>query len=226
MNISIPTLAITAVILLTACTTPSEPPPPDCSDEGFTIIPTPTRQTDPDLFTPPATPAGGDDAAYCPTAVPVATPAGDVPEQFITTEVVNLSLDIGSQELAATAVGDDMIAVAWISENEGIYVALSRGGNHFQVRRVDSGRSVSLAFSRANRLHMVYEQDGQILYRAADQGVHPADVTPLIVEDPLHPVTNGRSPQVVVDELNSTRRRAASCKLEQNPHSSCYSGTV
>jgi hypothetical protein len=136
------------------------------------------------------------------------------------------SLDIGSQELAVTAVGDDMIAVAWISENEGIYVALSRGGNHFQVRRVDSGRSVSLAFSRANRLHMVYEQDGQILYRAADQGVHPADVTPLIVEDPLHPVTNGRSPQVVVDELNSTRRRAASCKLEQNPHSSCYSGTV
>jgi hypothetical protein len=69
MNISIPTLAITAVILLTACTTPSEPPPPDCSDEGFTIIPTPTRQTDPDLFTPPATPAGGDDAAYCPTAL-------------------------------------------------------------------------------------------------------------------------------------------------------------
>jgi hypothetical protein len=49
---------------------------------------------------------------------------------------------------------------------------------------------------------MAYEQDGRILYRAADQGVHPADVPPLIVEDPLHPLTNGRSPQVVVDELN------------------------
>jgi hypothetical protein len=94
-----------------------------------------------------------------------------------------------------------MLAVAWISNGD-IYVALSRGGNHFQVRRVDSGSSVSLAFSRVNRLHVAYEQDGRILYRAADQGTHPADVTPLIVEDALHPVTNGRTPQVVVDELN------------------------
>ncbi|MCZ7672405.1 MAG: hypothetical protein M5U34_37400 [Chloroflexi bacterium] len=110
-------------------------------------------------------------------------------------------MDSANQNLAATAVGDDMLAVAWISEGD-IYVALSRGGNHFQVRRVDSGSSVSLDFSRANRLHVAYEQDGRILYRAADQGTHPADVAPLIVEDTLHPVVNGRSPQVVVDELN------------------------
>ena len=76
-----------------------------------------------------------------------------------------------------------------------IYIALSRGGNHFQVRRVDSGNSVSLAFSRANRLHVAYEQDGRIpSIRAADQGMHPADVDPLIVEDALYPVTNGRTP--------------------------------
>ena len=70
-----------------------------------------------------------------------------------------------------------MLAVAWIQE-EAVYVALSRGGNHFQVRRVDAGDDVSLAFSRANRLHVAYEQDGRILYRAADQGTHPADVAP------------------------------------------------
>ena len=187
---------------LVACATPGEPAPSNCSDEGIAIVPTATRQIDPDLFSPPAPPPdGGDGADYCPTPIPAETPAEDFPEQFITTEVVNLSLDVANQDLAATAVGDDMLAVAWISDGD-IYVALSRGGNHFQVRQVDSGNSVSLAFSRANRLHAAYERDGQILYRAADQGTHPADVTPLIVEDILHPVTNGRTPQVVVDELN------------------------
>lgn len=192
---------ILLLFILSACAPSGEPAPPDCTSDGIAIMPTATRQTDPDLFSPPSPPDGGDGATYCPTPIPAETPAGDFPEQFITTEVVNLSLDSANQDLAATAVGDDMLAVAWISEGD-IYVALSRGGNHFQVRRVDSGSSVSLDFSRANRLHVAYEQDGRILYRAADQGTHPADVAPLIVEDTLHPVTNGRSPQVVVDELN------------------------
>jgi hypothetical protein len=90
---------------------------------------------------------------------------------------------VANQDLAATAVGDDMLAAAWLSDGD-IYVALSRGSNHFQVRRVDSGNSVSLAFSRANRLHVAYEQDGRILYCAADQDTYSADVTPLIVKDP------------------------------------------
>jgi hypothetical protein len=68
--------------------------------------------------------------------------------------------------------------------------------------RVDSGSSVSLAFSRANRLHMAYEQDGRIFYRAADEGLHPADVDAFIVENVTYPISNGRSPQVVVDEMN------------------------
>ncbi|MCP4416059.1 MAG: hypothetical protein GY805_05530, partial [Chloroflexi bacterium] len=108
------------------------------------------------------------------------------PEQFITTEVVNLSLDAANQELVATAVGDDMIAVAWISDGN-VYVALSRGGSHFQVRQVDSGSNVSLAFSTINRLHMAYEQPGQIFYRAADQGIHPADVESEFVAFGMHP---------------------------------------
>lgn len=200
-HITIFPLMLATAVLLAACGGSDEPISPDCTGDGIAIIPTATRQTDPDLFSPPSPPDGGDGADYCPTPVPAEIPAEDFPEQFITTEVVNLSLDVANQDLAATAVGDDMLAAAWLSDGD-IYVALSRGGNHFQVRRVDSGNSVSLAFSRANRLHVAYEQDGRILYRAADQGTHPADVAPLIVEDVLHPVTNGRTPQVVVDELN------------------------
>ncbi len=193
-RISISLFTLFAASLFAACTSPGEPPPPDCSGDSIAIVPTATRQTDPDLFSPPSPPNGGDGGVFCPTPVPAETPAEESPEQFITTEVANLSLDVANQDLAATAVGDDMMAVAWLSEGD-IYIALSRGGNHFQVRRVDGGSSVSLSFSRANRLHVAYEQDGQILYRAADQGTHPADVEPIFVE-------YGRSPQVVVDELN------------------------
>jgi hypothetical protein len=182
------------LILLAACSSPGEPELPGCDSNSILIVPTATRQTDPDLLSPPAPPDGGDGASYCPTPIPAATPAEDFPTQFVTTEVVNLSLDSANQDLISTAVGDDMLATAWISDGD-IYVALSRGGNHFQVRRVDRGSDVSLMFSRANRLHVAYEQDGRILYRAADQGTHPADVEPIFVE-------YGRTPKVVVDELN------------------------
>jgi hypothetical protein len=110
----------------------------------------------------------------------------------VTTEVANLSLDIENQDLAAVAVGDDMLAVAWISNGD-VYVALSRGGNHFQVRRVDFGSSVSLAFSEANRLHVVYDRLGQVFYRAADQGTHPADTTFITSPGP------GHNPQIAID---------------------------
>ncbi|HRQ42338.1 MAG TPA: hypothetical protein PLD25_30855 [Chloroflexota bacterium] len=193
---SIPVLLV--VLLLAACNSPGEPPPPGCASNGMGIVPTATRQTDPDLFSPPTPPDGGDDTAACPTLIPVDMVPAEIPAQFVATEVVNLTLDVANQDLAATAVGDDMLAVAWLSESDGItdvYVALSRGGNHFQVRSLDSGRSVSLAFSRANRLHVVYEQDGRIFYRAADQGTHPADVEPIFV-------AYGRTPQVIVDERN------------------------
>ena len=194
--LSLPFLFLT---LLTACGGAGEPPPLDCDSSGFHILPTLTRAADPDLFSPPAPPDGDDDDAdYCPTPIPTGTPAVDPPAGFTATGVVNLSLDIADQTLSAAAVGDDMLAVAWdVVEGEGpaVYVALGRGGGHFQVRRVDAGSHASLAFSRINRLHLVYEQNGQILYRAADQGTHPADVAPLFV-------ATGHQPQVVVDELN------------------------
>ncbi|MCB0017548.1 MAG: hypothetical protein KDE09_07145, partial [Anaerolineales bacterium] len=196
-------VSLIAIIWLAACAGPGEPEPPACSGDQILIIPTATRQTDPDLFNPPAPPPAGDGTEYCPTPVPAETPVAEYPTQFVTTEVANLSLDVIGQELAAVAAGDDMLAVAWLAggEDDGagsadIYIALSRGGNHFQVRRVDSGNSVSLAFSKVNRLHVAYELDGQILYRAADQGTHPADVAPIQVEDAVYPISNGRNPQV------------------------------
>ncbi len=108
------TLATAA--LLAACGGSDEPVSPDCTGDGIAIIPTATRQTDPDLFSPPSPPDGGDGADYCPTPIPTELPAEDFPEQFITTEVVNLSLDVANQDLAATAVGDDMLAAAWLPD--------------------------------------------------------------------------------------------------------------
>lgn len=185
-------VSLGVVLLLTACTTPGEPFPPSCNNVSIFMSPTPTRQLDPDLLHPPSPPNGGDGTSYCPTPLVEAAPVTDFPQQFITTDVVNLSLDSAHQELAAVAVGDDMLAIAWITGSD-IYVALSRGGNHFQVRRMDSGSSVSMVFSTLNRLHVAYEKEGLIYYRAADQGRHPAD------PDFLATVENGRNPQITLD---------------------------
>lgn len=184
-------LTIILLLFLAACNSSSESSALDCSS-GIAIIPTATRQSDPNLFIPPASSSSGSADAYCPTPTPITTPLAQIPEQFVTTEVANLSLDIDNQDLAAVAIGDDMLAVAWITHGE-VYVALSRGGNHFQVRRVDFGNSVSLAFSEANRLHVVYDRMGQIFYRAADQGTHPADTT--FIASP----GSGHNPQIAID---------------------------
>ena len=182
------------VLLLTACNGVSEGAQAGCANATILTAPTATRPRDPDLSSPPGPPPAGDGATYCPTPAGPATPTAEPAEGFVATEVVNLSLDHSGQEVQAVAVGDDMLAVGWVEEGE-VVVALARGGNHFQVRPVDRGSRVSLAFSTANRLHVAYEQDGQIHYRAADQGVHPADA-------PVLTVAAGQNPQVVVDELN------------------------
>jgi hypothetical protein len=180
--------------LLAACNPPAEPPLPGCESNGILILPTATRPRDPDLFSPPELPPGGDGAEYCPTPVPPEADPAEYPTGFVTTEVANLSLHVADQELAAAAVGREWVAVAWITDGQ-IEVALSRGGNHFQVRRVDAGNSLSLVFSPANRLHLVYEQEGEIYYRAADQGEHPADVEREFI-------AHGRNPQVVLNQYH------------------------
>jgi hypothetical protein len=195
------TTGFVLALLLAACGATAEPTPLDCGSQPIVVAPTATRERDPDLFSPPSSAGGGDGRVYCATPVPPTGPQAEPPDGFVATEVVNLSLDIGGQDLAAAAVGRETLAVAWLSEGD-IFVALARGGDQLQVRRVDSGESVSLAFSRANRLHMAYAQNGQILYRAADEGRHPAEADPFVVESVLHPISDGRWPQVVVDEMN------------------------
>ncbi|MFZ1395998.1 MAG: hypothetical protein WAS33_03825, partial [Candidatus Promineifilaceae bacterium] len=188
----LPCLIFAGTLWLAACASAPAATAPDCAGNSITLLPTATRQADPNLFIPPAPPNGGEANEYCPTPIPATAPSAQTPEQFVTTEVANLSLDIENQELAAVAVGDDMLAVAWISNGD-VYVALSRGGNHFQVRRVDVGSSVSMAFSAANRLHVVYDRMGQVFYRAADQGTHPADTTFITSPGP------GHNPQIAID---------------------------
>lgn len=107
--ISFPSTILLVVLLLVACNSPGQPQPPGCASNGMGIIPTATRQTDPDLFNPPTPPDGGDDTTGCATPIPVDTVPAELGEQFVTTEVANLALGVANQDLAATAVGDDML---------------------------------------------------------------------------------------------------------------------
>jgi hypothetical protein len=187
--------ALTTALLLVACDATDEPTEPDCYSRGVLIVPTPTRPTDPDLSQPPQLPMdGGDGRIYCATPIPGGDGANEPPLAFVTTDVVNLSLLIDDQDLAAIAVGEDMLAVAWLTGGD-LYLALARGGNQFQVRRIAEAEHVSMVFSNANRLHVVYEQAGQFYYRAADEGVHPAEVEAEFV-------TSGHRPQVVLNQYN------------------------
>ncbi|MCZ7672404.1 MAG: hypothetical protein M5U34_37395 [Chloroflexi bacterium] len=43
---------ILLLFILSACAPSGEPAPPDCTSDGIAIMPTATRQTDPDLFSP------------------------------------------------------------------------------------------------------------------------------------------------------------------------------
>ena len=165
-----------------------------CSSAGITLLPTATRPSDPNLSQPIQVVSAETPIAYCPTPIPSTTSIASPPSHFSAANVTNLSLDSADQTLLDAAIGDDMLAVAWATAGD-IYVGLSRGGNHFQVRRVDVGSTATLTFSNANRLHLAYEQAGRILYRAADQGVHPANVS-------AETVTDGTSPQLVLDQYN------------------------
>ena len=180
-------------LALISCSSPASTPG-DCTTPGdIHIAPTATLAVDPDLSIPPLTaPSGGDGRVYCPTATPPA--AATPPTAFVTTQLVNLSLDRDDQTPLAAAIGDDMLAVAW-RQNGFLYLALARGANALQVRRLERGETMSLSFSPINRLHVVYDKAGTLYYRYADQGVHPAD-------QPNEAVTEGRNPRLILDRRN------------------------
>ena len=186
-------LLLTVLLVAPACTLTTAPIV-DCSQDTIKPAPTATRLNDPDLSKAPESSSGGSIGAFCPTPQPISTAATDYPEQFVATELVNLSINPDDQEIEAVAVGDDMLAVAWLTDGN-IQIALSRGGSHFQVREIGSGEAISLVFSAVNRLHVTYEKDGQIFYRAADEGTHPADVDSEFVAD-------GTNPTVILNQFN------------------------
>lgn len=180
-------------MLLISCSSPASTPGDCTTPGGIHIAPTATLAVDPDLSIPPLTaPSGGDGRVYCPTTTPAA--AAIPPTAFVTTQLVNLSLDRDDQTPLAAATGDDMLAVAW-KQNGFLYLALARGANSLQVRRLERGETMSLAFSPINRLHLVYDKAGTLYYRSADQGTHPAD-------QPNEAVTSGRNPVIVLDRRN------------------------
>ncbi len=188
-------LFLLLVVAVVACSPATPPPPPDC---GGVVVPVATRpmQADPDLLgVPTPTPPAGGEPGLCPTLLPEPTATPETyPTGFTGADLVNVTLDIPRQDIRDAATGDDMIAIGWI-EDEQVYVALSRGGKYLQVRAIDQGQDVSLAFSRANRLHVAYEKDGDIYYRAADQGIHPAFSPSIYVDAGIYP-------NVVVDQAN------------------------
>jgi len=185
-------LLLLAFVLI-SCSSPASTPGDCTTHSGIHIAPTATLAVDPDLSIPPSVAtAGGDGRVYCPTATPAA--AATPPTAFVTTQLVNLSLDQDDQTPLAAATGDDMLAVAW-KQNGFLYLALARGANAMQVRRLERGETMSLAFSPINRLHLVYDKAGTLYYRYADQGAHPAD-------QPNEVVTEGHNPVIVLDRRN------------------------
>ena len=188
---ALPLLLLSLVLI--SCSSPASTPGDCTTHSGILIAPTATLAVDPDLSIPPSVSTdGGDGRVYCPTATPPA--AATPPTAFVATQLVNLSLDKDDQTPLAAATGDDMLAVAW-KQNGFLYLALSRGANALQVRRLERGETMSLAFSPVNRLHLVYDKAGTLYYRSADQGNHPAD-------QPNEAVTSGRNPVIVLDRRN------------------------
>lgn len=188
-------ISVLLILLLGACAGEPAPPAAGCNPDPHGFIPLPTRPlgVDPDLYQPPAgqVPGGSGDC----TLLPTATPTGAPPTAFTLTGLRNETLDSADQQLVSAAVGDDILALAWLRADD-LYVSLARGGSFLQARRVDRAQNAHLVFSTVNRLHLVYEQDGQIHYRAADQNAHPAQ--PIFWVQ----VGAGSNPQVALDGRN------------------------
>lgn len=115
-------------------------------------------------------------------------------ETWVQGQIQNVTLDPQDAVLEAVAAGQNNMALAWTSGAD-IFVGISRGGTTLQVERVDRGNHPDLFFSNRARLHLVYEQDGQILYRSADGDGHPAQSAFEIIDF-------GSQPQVAVDPKN------------------------
>ncbi|MCB0010185.1 MAG: hypothetical protein KDE04_27155, partial [Anaerolineales bacterium] len=66
---------------------------------------------------------------------------------------------------------------------------------HMVTRSIGEGEALDMVFSAVNRLHLTYERNGDIFYRVADFGAHPAD-------SPEEYVVQGANPTVLLDPYN------------------------
>lgn len=189
------TTILTLTLLLAGCAAET-PPVAVCAPDAHGLIPLPTRPlaTDPNLYQPSVGSAPGSGPDCLPaTAVP-----DDMPlTAFQAGDPHNETLDLADQQVAAAAIGDDILALAWLTD-DALYVSIARGGNFLQARQVGGApaQNAHMVFSTVNRLHLVYEQDGTIQYRAADQDMHPAQPTF------WGQVGVGHKPQVALDSRN------------------------
>ncbi|MBK7179548.1 MAG: hypothetical protein IPH82_20625 [Chloroflexi bacterium] len=186
-------LILALFISLAGCAAPAPPPAGACQPDTHGLIPLPTRALglDPDLMQPP--PAGGlSGGGAC---APAETPLPNTSLTFTAAPLRNESIDPADQHLAAAAVGDDVLALAWLSGGD-LFVSVARGGSFLQARRIAPAVHADLVFSAVNRLHLVYEQDGQIHYRAADLGARQAAF------DFWRQVGPGHNPRLTLDANN------------------------
>ena len=207
-NLFVQLITLFSIVWVSACTAggeiiiPDPPPTPaNCTLAPNGVVPLPTEAavTDPNLSiprtptpsNPPPTPL-----PYCtpqpPDNPPPPTETPVPPEQFLASDVSNLSLSPDDENVVTSAMGDDILAIAWI-KNGGLYVSITQGGTYLQGRFIDNADNASMVFSPINRLHLAYEREGNIYYRTADQGEHPAS-------SPSSFITAGSNPQVVLDQ--------------------------
>jgi hypothetical protein len=73
-------------------------------------------------------------------------PLQDSDLAFTAAPLRNESLDLADQQLAAAAIGDDVLALAWLTAGD-LYVSVARGGSFLQARRVSPAQHADLTFS-------------------------------------------------------------------------------
>ncbi len=116
----------------------------------------------------------------------------------LTEAVQNVTLDSHDAQIESVAASAHMTAVAW-TQDGGVYVRNSWGKGGFEIARVDDSANPDVAISGVSRLHLVYEKQGAIYYRASDGSSHPADDISLIFG------ILGTGPQIEVDLSNWAR---------------------
>lgn len=180
--------------ILVACT-PESSPSEDTSNctvstQGITLMPTSEPNEDPNIDD-----ENVQDYVYaqeCERAIATSEPAEPVVRMG---QMKNITLDNHDAQIESVATSAHMTAVAWTQEG-GIYVGISRGSGSFEIDRIGDGSNPDLAISKADRLHLVYENNGAIYYRTADNNDHPAD------NDTITFGILGTEPQIEVDLSN------------------------